>query len=154
MSNDAPHRLLLDNLNTATLLLDERLCLEYMNPAAEMLLAVSGQRSHGQFISELFTESPEALSPSMAEPSKTRQADVLTVLAVLFFLLAVVFAGAPLLNAPFEALGSSLLLIGLAGVACIGLFVLRGSPEAPQETEAGAEAFLSASVSVIGFRMV
>ncbi|HTN30649.1 MAG TPA: nitrogen regulation protein NR(II) [Pseudomonas sp.] len=62
MPNDAPHRLLLDNLNTATLLLDERLCLEYMNPAAEMLLAVSGQRSHGQFISELFTESPEALA--------------------------------------------------------------------------------------------
>ena len=58
---DAPHRLLLDNLTTATLLLDDRLRLQYMNPAAEMLLAVSGQRSHGQFISELFTESPEAL---------------------------------------------------------------------------------------------
>src|SRR5688572_26482769 len=91
------------------------------------------------------TESPEALSPVMAEPpSKTRKADVFTAFAVLFFLLAVIFAGAPLLNAPLEALGSSLLLIGLAGVACIGLFVLRGSPEAPQETEAGAEAFLSA----------
>ncbi|ARU90172.1 nitrogen regulation protein NR(II) [Pseudomonas sp. M30-35] len=60
--NDALHRLLLDNLTTATLLLDAELCLEYMNPAAEMLLAVSGQRSHGQFISELFTESAEALS--------------------------------------------------------------------------------------------
>jgi two-component system nitrogen regulation sensor histidine kinase GlnL len=33
-----------------------------MNPAAEMLLAISGQRSHGQFISELFTESTEALN--------------------------------------------------------------------------------------------
>ncbi len=62
MINDAPHRLLLDNLTTATILLNAELCLEYMNPAAEMLLAVSGQRSHGQFISELFTESPEALS--------------------------------------------------------------------------------------------
>ena len=60
--NDALHRLLLDNLTTATLLLNSQLCLEYMNPAAEMLLAVSGQRSHGQFISDLFTESPEALS--------------------------------------------------------------------------------------------
>ncbi len=60
--NDALHRLLLDNLTTATLLLDAELRLEYMNPAAEMLLAVSGQRSHGQFISELFTESAEALS--------------------------------------------------------------------------------------------
>lgn len=60
--NDALHRLLLDNLTTATLLLNDNLRLEYMNPAAEMLLAVSGQRSHGQFISELFTESSEALS--------------------------------------------------------------------------------------------
>lgn len=56
--SDAIHRLLLDNLTTATILLDAELRLEYMNPAAEMLLAVSGQRSHGQFISELFTESP------------------------------------------------------------------------------------------------
>ena len=62
MINDALHRLLLDNLTTATILLNADLRLEYMNPAAEMLLAVSGQRSHGQFISELFTESPEALS--------------------------------------------------------------------------------------------
>ena len=53
--SDALHRLLLDNLTTATILLDAELRLEYMNPAAEMLLAVSGQRSHGQFISELFT---------------------------------------------------------------------------------------------------
>ncbi|ACO80699.1 histidine protein kinase, nitrogen regulation protein NtrB (NR(II)) [Azotobacter vinelandii CA] len=59
--NDNLHRLLLDNLTTATILLDGELRLEYMNPAAEMLLAISGQRSHGQFISELFTESPEAL---------------------------------------------------------------------------------------------
>ncbi|WDY58407.1 nitrogen regulation protein NR(II) [Pseudomonas sp. PSKL.D1] len=60
--SDAQHRLLLDNLTTATLLLNSELRLEYMNPAAEMLLAVSGQRSHGQFISELFTESTEALN--------------------------------------------------------------------------------------------
>ena len=62
MINEALQRLLIENLTTATLLLDARLRLEYMNPAAEMLLAVSGQRSHGQFISELFTESAEALS--------------------------------------------------------------------------------------------
>lgn len=83
MPNDAPHRLLLDNLNTATLLLDERLCLEYMNPAAEMLLAVSGQRSHGQFISELFTESPEALGAlrqavEQAHPFTKREATLVT----------------------------------------------------------------------------
>jgi two-component system nitrogen regulation sensor histidine kinase GlnL len=60
--NDTLHRLLLDNLTTATLLLNDDLRLEYMNPAAEMLLAVSGQRSHGHFISDLFTESSGALS--------------------------------------------------------------------------------------------
>ncbi|MBS9727055.1 PAS domain-containing protein, partial [Pseudomonas stutzeri] len=49
MPTDTLHRLLLDNLTTAVILLNGELRLEYMNPAAEMLLAVSGQRSHGQF---------------------------------------------------------------------------------------------------------
>ena len=79
MMNDALHRLLLDNLTTAVLLLDAELRLQYMNPAAEMLLAVSGQRNHGQFISELFTESAEALSAlrqavSQAHPFTKREA--------------------------------------------------------------------------------
>ena len=79
MMNDALHRLLLDNLTTAVLLLDAELRLQYMNPAAEMLLAVSGQRNHGQFISELFTESPEALAAlrqavSQAHPFTKREA--------------------------------------------------------------------------------
>ena len=79
--SDAQHRLLLDNLTTATLLLNAELRLEYMNPAAEMLLAVSGQRSHGQFISELFTESPEALSSlrqavEQAHPFTKREAQL------------------------------------------------------------------------------
>lgn len=79
MMNDALHRLLLDNLTTAVLLLDAELRLQYMNPAAEMLLAVSGQRNHGQFISELFTESTEALAAlrqavSQAHPFTKREA--------------------------------------------------------------------------------
>lgn len=79
--NDATHRLLLDNLTTAVILLNADLRLEYMNPAAEMLLAVSGQRSHGQFISELFTESPEALASlrqavEQAHPFTKREAMV------------------------------------------------------------------------------
>jgi two-component system nitrogen regulation sensor histidine kinase GlnL len=78
---DALHRLLLDNLTTATILLDSDLCLQYMNPAAEMLLAVSGQRSHGQFISELFTESAEALNAlkqavEQAHPFTKREAQL------------------------------------------------------------------------------
>ena len=79
MMNDALLRLLLDNLTTAVLLLDAELRLQYMNPAAEMLLAVSGQRNHGQFISELFTESAEALAAlrqavSQAHPFTKREA--------------------------------------------------------------------------------
>ena len=75
--SDAQHRLLLDNLTTATLLLNAELRLEYMNPAAEMLLAVSGQRSHGQFI----TESTEALSSlrqavEQAHPFTKREAQL------------------------------------------------------------------------------
>ncbi|MGQ7960577.1 nitrogen regulation protein NR(II) [Pseudomonas sp. SP16.1] len=106
--NDALHRLLLDNLTTATLLLDSQLCLEYMNPAAEMLLAVSGQRSHGQFISELFTESPEALSSlrqavEQAHPFNKREA-VLT--SVTGQTLTVDYAVTPLLNR-----GQTLLLL-------------------------------------------
>lgn len=91
-------------------------------------------------------ESPEALSSTMAEPlSKPQKTDLLTAAAVIFFLLAVALAGIPpLMNAPLEALGSWLLLIGLAGVACIGLFVLRGAPEPANEAEAGAETFLAA----------
>ncbi len=48
-----------------------------------MLLAVSGQRSHGQFISELFTESPEALGAlrqavEQAHPFTKREATLVT----------------------------------------------------------------------------
>ena len=61
MAYDSLQRLLLDNLTTAVILLNTELRLEYMNPAAEMLLGVSGQRSIGQFISELCSEAPDGL---------------------------------------------------------------------------------------------
>ena len=61
MAYDSLQRLLLDNLTTAVILLNAELRLEYMNPAAEMLLGVSGQRSLGLFISELCTETPDGL---------------------------------------------------------------------------------------------
>jgi nitrogen-specific signal transduction histidine kinase len=66
--SDAQHRLLLDNLTTATLLLNSELRLEYMNPAAEMLLAVSGQRSHGDRKSTRLNSShnPASRMPSSA----------------------------------------------------------------------------------------
>ena len=62
MAYDSLQRLLLDNLTTAVILLNAELRLEYMNPAAEMLLGVSGQRSQGLFISELCHETPDGLS--------------------------------------------------------------------------------------------
>jgi two-component system cell cycle sensor histidine kinase/response regulator CckA len=92
-----------------------------------------------------FTESPEPATLAMAAPpSKTRKVDPFIALAVLFFVLAVAFAGAPLANEGPETLAGALLLIGLAGVCCLGVFVLRGPVEEPAELEAGAEAFLSA----------
>lgn len=54
-------RQILDNLSTAVLLLDGSLRVSYMNPAAEMLLEVSGQRVNGQRISNLFSDSVESL---------------------------------------------------------------------------------------------
>ncbi|WP_293676329.1 cell cycle histidine kinase CckA [uncultured Phenylobacterium sp.] len=81
----------------------------------------------------------------MAEPvSKTRKMDPFIALAVLFFLLAVALAMAPALNAGVETLAGALLLVGVAGMACIGLFVLRGPGDEPAETEVGPEAFLAA----------
>ena len=90
-------------------------------------------------------DSPEALTLAMAEPpSKSRKVDPVIAFAVLFFLLAVGFALAPAFSFGLQSLASMMLLTGLAGVCCIGLFVLRGPVEAPAETEAGADAFLAA----------
>ena len=92
----------------------------------------------------LTIDSPES-APVMADPSaRTRKSDPLIALAVVFFLVAVALALAPALGAGAERLAGVLLLVGLAGVCCIGLLVLRGAPEEPVEEEAGAEAFLSA----------
>lgn len=55
------YRLLLDNQSTAIVLLDAQLRLQYMNPAAEMLLAVSGPRSQGQPINELLNDPAQLL---------------------------------------------------------------------------------------------
>ena len=90
-------------------------------------------------------ESREALTLGMAEPSsKSSRVDPFIAFAVFFFLLAAAFAFAPALNAGLETLAGTMLLVGLAGVCCLGLFVLRGPAEAPAETEAGADAFLAA----------
>ena len=90
----------------------------------------------------------EALSQAMAEPQVRKvgkgRFEPLTAAAVVFFLMAVVFAAAPAMNAGPATLAGLMLLIGLAGVACLGLFVLRGSAEAPTESQPGAELLVDA----------
>jgi two-component system cell cycle sensor histidine kinase/response regulator CckA len=75
---------------------------------------------------------------------KRRRFDLLTAAAVVFFLLAVVFAAAPALSAGPATLAGLLLLIGLAGVACLGLFALRGSADPTVEPQPGPEKLLAA----------
>src|SRR5690606_18657393 len=63
-------RQILDNLTTAVVLLDGSLRVSYMNPAAEMLLEVSGQRVQGHRISSQFSdavESRESLRDSISK---------------------------------------------------------------------------------------
>jgi len=84
----------------------------------------------------------------MAEPQTAtgakRRFDPLTGSAVVFFLLAVVFAAVPAFTAGPETAAGLMLLIGLAGVACLGLFVLRSSAEPTAEAEPAAERVLDA----------
>ncbi|MFL5298601.1 MAG: cell cycle histidine kinase CckA [Phenylobacterium sp.] len=84
----------------------------------------------------------------MAEPkvrkARTGRAEPLAAAAVVFFLMAVVFAAAPAMYAGPTTLAGLLLLIGLAGVAVLGLFVLRGSREPPGEAEPAAERLIDA----------
>lgn len=89
----------------------------------------------------------EAIAAAMADPhaeTAVRRIDPLTTAAVVFFLIAVAFAGAPMLNAGPATLAGLLLLIGLAGVAFLGLFVLRASAEPVMDAEPGAERFIQA----------
>lgn len=54
-------KLLIESLTTAVLIIDDQLNFRYLNPAAEMLLAVSGQQVEGAHIGAYFYESDEAL---------------------------------------------------------------------------------------------
>lgn len=75
-------RQILDNLTTAVLLLDGSLRVSYMNPAAEVLLEVSGQRVNGQRISSLFSDSAQSLeslrnTASHGHPFTKREAQLI-----------------------------------------------------------------------------
>lgn len=56
------HSLLIDHLSTAVVKLDKELLIEYLNPAAEMLLAVSRRRVYGQSIENVFFEDEDSIS--------------------------------------------------------------------------------------------
>jgi two-component system cell cycle sensor histidine kinase/response regulator CckA len=84
---------------------------------------------------------------AMAKPPSqegVRRIDPLTGAAVVFFLMAVAFAAAPALNAGPETLAGILLLVGLAGVACLGLFVVRGTGDASTDAEPGVDRLIEA----------
>lgn len=59
LSNQHQKRVL-ENLSTAILVLDGGLHTEYMNPAAEMLLEISGNRLRGTKISDYMCEDPDS----------------------------------------------------------------------------------------------
>ena len=84
------------------------------------------------------------MARSGADRQRKGRIDPLTAAAVVFFLIAVVFAAAPMLNAGPSTLAGLLLLIGLAGVAFLGLFVLRAGVDPQAESEPGSERFIAA----------
>lgn len=103
------------------------------------------------------TDSPEALTSSfeinrdrpMAKPKTqdraARRFDPMTALAVLCFLAAVGFAAVPAFHAGPATRAGVMLLVGLFGVACLGLFALRSSTETPAVAgEPGADKLVDA----------
>lgn len=75
-------RRMLENLATAVLLLDQRLKVIYINPAAEMLFEISGRRIQDSPVTELFLETDDALqtlreSTTSGHPFTRREAEFL-----------------------------------------------------------------------------
>ncbi len=64
------HKHVLDSLNTAVVLLDHGLHVQYLNPAAEMLFDISDERARGAPVQEIFREEPNNL-PQLARVSET-----------------------------------------------------------------------------------
>ncbi len=54
------YSLLIDHLSTAVLQLNRELCIEYLNPSAEMMLEVSRRRIYGQDLAAAFCENNES----------------------------------------------------------------------------------------------
>ena len=84
----------------------------------------------------------------MTSPKSTKaregRFDLLTAGAVVAFVVAVVFAAAPALKAGPETLAGLMLLIGLGGVACLGLVGLRGAHDPAADPDEGDERLIAA----------
>lgn len=59
MTLDIVHRRLLDHLKTGVILLDHKLCLRYLNVAAQNLLEISDRQAQGAFIGDIFIGAAE-----------------------------------------------------------------------------------------------
>src|SRR4051812_27928055 len=69
--------------------------------------------------------------------ARARRPDLFLVAGAVFFVAAVVAAGYPALRAGPETAGGLMLLLGLAGVAVLGLYALRQSPAAEAASDLG-----------------
>ncbi len=65
MSLAPNYKQLLDSLNTAVVVVSAKLEIRYLNPAAESLLAISGERSQNSAITNYFVESEAAVESLM-----------------------------------------------------------------------------------------
>ena len=70
--NGVLEKTILDNLNTAVLLFDSDLCLKYINPAGEMLFAVSSRHVLGHKARVLIPWSKEPVEQRLRRASPPR----------------------------------------------------------------------------------
>ncbi|MCZ2723617.1 nitrogen regulation protein NR(II) [Marinomonas sp. 15G1-11] len=75
------HNVLIDHLSTAVLQLNLELRIEYLNPAAEMMLAISRRRIYGHKISQAFFEDDDSINSLKSAiksgyPFTKREADI------------------------------------------------------------------------------
>ena len=84
------------------------------------------------------------MAESKTDGPAERRFEPLTAVAVILFLLAVGLAAVPAIDAGPSTLAGMLLLIGLAGVVCLGFFAVRTSAEAATETEPGPDKLVAA----------
>lgn len=78
---EAVYSLLIDHLSTAVVQLNRELVIEYLNPAAEMLLAVSRRRIYGSDLSAAFHEDKQSIQALLGaiesgHPFTKREAEI------------------------------------------------------------------------------